>query len=577
MTVVRDPRPSPDELVAAANAALGREPLDLLIRGAEVVDVWSRVARRADVGVRGRVIACVGDCRSRALRVIGAEGLYLAPGFIDAHTHLESTFLHPLEFSRLLVSHGTTAAFVDVHEVGNVMGLRGVYAVAQAFELTRLKVFLLAPPNVPPSRRVDDVGGAEISYEEALQAGRALSGIGEVMDLQSVLEGDQELMRFTAESSTSMIAQGHMAGLTGAELDAYVSLGLRNDHEVTSPEELMERLSRGVIPLVRHGSSWRDLDRLAKLVSAYSPLIPIVTDDVHALHLVREGHLDRAVRRAVELGVDPVDALRAVTLAPATAFGLQAWLGSVSPGRFADLVLLDSLGPRMRVLRTLIDGSEATCGPRGPPQGLIGNTVDVSFTPSLRLLAPFDDGWATARVIDLVPDSPLTSESREDVMVRDGVIQLKGGLSEVHVINRYGRKWEGSGLLGIEVRGALASSVSHDTHNILVVGNERDSMAAALLAVASAGGGVSMALRGEVKSFLPLPMGGLMSDLPAEEVAHRLESVTGLLSRACSCDGEALLNQLQILTLTVIPELRVTDRGLYSVTRRSYVSLLEVR
>ncbi|MFP3312811.1 MAG: adenine deaminase C-terminal domain-containing protein [Acidilobus sp.] len=577
MTIERNPKPEPQELVQASRAALGLEDLDIAIRRAEVVDVWGRRTMRADVGIKGRIIACVGECRSRARKEVNADGLYLAPGFMDAHMHLESTFLGPYEFSKELVRHGTTAAFVDIHEVGNVLGIKGVYAVAEAFRGTALKVFLLAPPNVPPSRRVDDIGGARISYDEVTEAALRLSGVGEVMDLQSIVEGDDELIEFVTRISTSTIVQGHMAGLSSAELNAYVSLGIRNDHEVTTREELLERLSKGVYPFVRFGSSWRDLDRVSDLVSRYSPLIPLVADDIHALHLVREGHLDRAVRRAIELGVDPLDAVRAVTLAPALAYGLEPWLGSVAPGRFADLVLLSSIDARLRVAQTFINGSAVACRAQIIPEELKASSVDINFMPSLELKVPMERGVVEAKVIELVNGSSLTKESLEAVTVEGWRIRPKGNLSEVHVINRYGKPWEGSGLLGLRVEGAIASSVAHDTHNIVIVGTERSSMEAALEAVKRGGGGIAFALRGEVKALLPLPIAGLMSDLSSEEVASRLEGVTSELSRACSCDGDLLLNQLQLLTLPVIPELRVTDRGLYSVTRRSYVPLLEVR
>jgi Adenine deaminase len=576
MVVVRDPRPEARELVAAARAALGLEELDLLVRGAYVVDVWARDVKRQDVGVKGRVIACVGSCRGRARRVIDADGLFLAPGFVEAHIHVESSFLSPSEFSRQLVTHGTTAAFVDVHEVGNVMGLRGVAALARAFGAVRLKVFLLAPPNVPPSRKVDDQGGASIPYGEVLEAARGLSGIGEVMDLQSLAEGDEEFLSFAAQASTSFTVQGHMAGLKGPELDAYVSLGIRNDHEVVSPEELEERISRGVFPFVRYGSSWRDLDRLSHLVSRHSPLVSIVADDIHALHLVAEGHLDRALRRALELGVDPVDAVRAVTLAPAMAYGFEAWMGSIAPGRLADMVLLSGLDRGLSVIRTFIDGSEAVCNGAGVDLSALKGTVRVSFTPSLEVRAPVGDGEASARLIELVNGSSLTRERVEGVRVREGRVVASGNVSEVHVINRYGKPRQGSGLLGLAVEGAIASSVSHDTHNVVVVGGDRRSMEAALGAVLSADGGIAVARGGEVRALLPLPLAGLMSDMRAEEVAERLRTVIDELSRACRCDGDVLLHQLQLLSLTVIPELRVTDRGLYSVPRRSYVPLLEV-
>ena len=575
MTVVRDPRPRPQELVSAARAALGLEPLDLLVRGGLVVDVWSRTIRKADVGVRGRLIACVGDC-GEARRTVEAEDLYVVPGMIDFHVHLESSLLRPSEFARVLLSHGTTAAFVDVHEVANVAGLMGVRAVADELDSTMLKAFVLAPPNVPPSRVVDDSGGASIGYAEALGAARELSGLGEFMDVHAVLEGDHEAMGFLAAASVSVPVQGHMAGLSGSALDAYVDLGPRNDHEVTSEAEALERLSRGVHPLARYGSAWRDLESLARLVSAYSPLVPVVADDVHALHLVREGHLDRAVRRAVELGVDPLDAVRAVTLAPALAAGIQAWYGAVAPGRFADMVLVDDLRG-LRVLRTFVDGREFDGGCRagGAQHDALRGTVRVSFRPRLSLRAPVESGTVTVRLIEL-DGSTLTREARERLRVKSWEPELAGDASVVHVVNRYGLARQGDGVLAHRVEGAVASSLAHDTHNIVVVGADRASMAAALDYVVSRGGGVAVASGGSVVAGLPLPIAGLMSVAPAEEVAEALGRVASALSSACRCDGEALLAKLQLITLTVIPELRVTDRGLYSVSRRSYVPLMEV-
>lgn len=574
MTVVRDPRPSPQELVQASRAALGLEPLDLLITGGQVVNVWTRSISRADVGVKGRIIACVGECRARAERTISAEGKYVLPGFIDAHMHLESTMLSPPEFSKELLRHGTTAAFVDIHEVGNVLGLRGVRAVAEMFDRVKLKVFLLEPANVPPSRLVDDVGGAAIGYDESLAAAKGLSGMGEVMDLQALLEADEEFMEYAASASTSVLTQGHMAGLRGSQLDAYVSLGIRNDHEVVNEEELVDRLSRGVYPYVRYGSSWRDLDRLYRLVQAYSPLVPIVADDIHALHLVREGHLDRALRRAVQLGVDPVDAVRAVTLSPAIASGVEAWYGSVAPGRFADINIVSDL-KEFKVVQTLLDGSEASCSPSFEVPSFMRDTVKVSFRPSLELRAPVEAGQVVARVIEVPWGSTLTRESVELLRVTDWRPAVSGELSEVHVINRYGRALEGSGLLGVAVDGALASTIAHDTHNLIVVGSDRASMERAVEYVVSHGGGIAVARGGSVEAGLPLPLAGLMSDMSSERVASELGRVTSRLSSACGCDGEVLLNQVQLLTLTVIPELRVTDRGLYSVSRRSYVPLME--
>jgi len=588
LPVVIDIRPSPEELASAARSSLGLEPADLIISNASVVDVWRReIVEGVEVAIKGRIISCVGKCpRSRGpnTRVVDARGSIVAPGFIDSHTHIESTFLRPYEFSKAVVARGTTAAFIDPHEVANVAGFEGLEYMWRELSKAPLKAFLLIPPNVPASRRAPGSGGASLEYSQVLERIAMFSGVGEVMDIGSLLEGDPEFISYASRLSMSSMVQGHAAGLRGEDLDAYASLGYANDHEVTVWEDLVERLSKGVIPIVRYGSSWRDLDRLYRALELYSPLIPIATDDIHALHIAREGHLDRAVRRAIELGVDPVKAIASVTLAPALLYGIQRWLGSVAPGRYADLGVIEDLD-RLRVRGVYIDGElvareyrylgRGDPSPPDPPSRVV-SSVELELPPRLSIDLPRGCREAVVRVIRPIHGTTLTREERASIPCGEGLedAMRERGLLYVASIDRYGRNKSYVGLLsGVELEGGLASTVSHDSHDIIAVGSTLEDIGAAVRAVVESGGGISLAHRGRVEALVELGMAGLMSVKEYHEVAGDLERLFRAMEERGVGEPEEVLVEIQLLGLTVIPEIRITDEGLYNVVERRIVGL----
>lgn len=584
MPVFRNIAPDPWELRAASRASLGLEGADLVIENASLVDVWGlSIVDGVDVAIKGRLIACVGSCRrskSRSARVVDLGGKILAPGFIDAHVHVESTFLRPAEFAKAVISRGTTAVFADPHEIANVAGFQGIEYMASEFRESPLKVFLLIPPSVPASRRSPDRGGASLEYREVLSRSEGFSGVGEVMDLGSFLDGDEEFLVYASRLAASPVIQGHGAGLRGEDLDAYASLGINNDHEVTSYEELLERLRRGVVPMVRFGSSWRDLDRLWRALQDFSPLVPLVSDDIHAAHIASEGHLDRAVRRAVELGVDPLKALRSVTLAPAILFGIHRWLGSIAPGRYADMVVLSDIRS-LRVEATYVDGSPVFSkelgfvgfGARPDPSERILRIFSVPENPSLAPRIPEGFSEVDARVVVPVHGTPLT---REEILTVDLEAPLHvQGLSLASVVNRYGSGRSFTGFLGdLALRGSVSSTVAHDSHNIIIVGSSPKDLKAGLEALSKAGGGLCVYREDQGARCLELSIAGLMSSRPFEEVASDLESLLREMASIGIRDPEAVLHEIQLLSLTVIPRIRITDNGLYDVVERRPVDLV---
>lgn len=585
--IIRDPRPDPEELARASRSSLGLIPADLILSRTTLVDVWSlRIVENVDIAIKGRIICCVGRCtrsRGSSTREIDLRGKYVAPGFIDPHTHIESTYLRPSEFSKAVMVRGTTTVYADPHEIANVAGVAGLEYMVRELSESPLRVFLLVPPNVPASPRSPDRGGASLEYSEVLKISERFSGVGEVMDIGSLLDGVGDYIDYVSRISMREIVQGHAAGLSGEDLDAYASLGMYNDHEVTSWEEFLEKLSKGLIPIVRYGSSWRDLDRLYRAIERYPQIVSIATDDIHALHIAREGHMDRAVRRAIELGVDPVRAIASATIAPAILYGVHRWIGSIAPGRYADLVVIDNLD-KLYIESVYIEGKLVArhykyVGPNrrppDPPREIV-DSIRVGIIDRIAPEIPRGCEEVEVRAIRPIHGTTLTREERIRVDCRElGAGDLGGDLSLVAVVNRYGR---GTGYVGLAVdigiEGAIASSMAHDSHNIIAVGSSMSDIRRAIESIVGSRGGIAYVYRGRVEAVVVLEIAGLMSSKDYEEVAGDLERLFRALERHSAEKPEDILQEIQLLSLTVIPEIRITDRGLYHVTRREILDLV---
>lgn len=533
--------------------ARGLEDGDLLVRGARVVQPATGEVFEADVLVaEGRVAALVGTgTGARAARTVEARGAFLAPGFMDAHVHIESSLLTPARFAAAVLPRGTTAVVAEPHEVVNVLGVRGLTWMLEAGRGSGLRVFASVPSCVPASEW--ERGGAEMNGAEVAETLRlpGVLGLAEMMNYPGVLGGDAHVWN-VLEAGRHGRMDGHAPCVSGRDLQAYAAAGLHSDHEATTPEEAHERLRAGLWLMVREGSAARNLEALLPVLRGRPRRAMLVSDDVSVDELLTLGHLDRLLRACVAGGLHPADALALVTCNPAEYWGLHS-LGLVAPGYHADFVLLRDLRG-FEVLETFVGGAEARGGGLTPP--LPGGGVELG------------PGWDTATFE--VPAHWPVMQVRPD-QITTGVGAPGSGDARLVVADRYGRGdpampgwaacWtSGTGLTG----GALAVSVLHDAHHVAVLGGTDADVRAAGRALEALGGGVVVVAGGEVRAHLPLPFAGLMSDLPPPEAAARLAEVTAA-AQALGCRLPYPVTTLSFLGLSVIPALKLTPRGLLDV------------
>lgn len=555
-------------------AARGESPPDLLLRGGTVVDVLSAGLRKADVAIHSGHIVGVGVGGREAVRVIDCSGKFVAPGLIDGHIHLESSLVAPWEFARAAALHGTTTVVADTHEIANVCGAPGVRFMAQAVVGSPLDVLLVAPSCVPASPL--DTSGAELGPDEVTQmlAWPEVVGLGEVMNYPGVLARDPAVLA-KLEAARGMPIDGHAPGLTGAELQAYVAAGPDSDHECTSLAEAEEKLAAGMWIMMRQGTAARNLAELLPL--ALDPRgagrCMFVSDDLAPDGLQEEGHLDRLLRLAVAEGLAAVDAVRLATINPACRFGL--WdRGAVRAGLLADLVVFEDL-KSFAIAHVLKRGRAVGELPAATPDvELPLDTCHVGDVSEEAFVVDAPTG--PVRVIGLLPGQIVTKALHMELPADKGRLRPGPALdvAKVAVIERHGRGGEiGVGFvrgLGLR-RGAIAASVSHDSHNLIVAGVDDRCMAGACRAVAEAGGGYAVVPSDATPVVLPLPIAGLMSDQPIGTVTRCLaEVVRAARGLGCRDDPFAVLS---FLALPVIPELRITDRGLVDVARFQHVAL----
>lgn len=567
-----------DFAVRLADVAAGRRKADVVLKNAAYLDVFSVCVRRGDIAVCGGKIAGVGEYEGEVEYDFG--GKIVTPGLIDGHMHIESTQLSPEEFATLAVPRGTTLVVADPHEIVNVCGLAGARYISRAAARTSLEVKLMLPSCVPATPF--ETSGAVLGAAETAKAikQKTFFGLGEMMNYPAIAAGEREVLaKMVAAAAAGKPADGHAPRMTGRELNAYVVSGAVADHECATPEEAEEKISKGMYVLLREGSASHDLKNLAPAVNDGNfRRFALCTDDRHADGLAEEGHLDHVLRTAVKSGISGERAVVMCTLNAAECFGLKG-KGAVAPGYDADLAVFGDLKEFgctavFKGGKLVAEGGKALFRCKKYVPAEVKNTVKVAdVTPedfTIKL------NGTRARAIGLIKGSLVTRSLVEEVQSRDGDVVLEGtDLLRLAVVERHfatGRIGlglvKGYGLKG----GAVATTVAHDSHNIIVIGDKKDDMAAAVAELKRIGGGMALSLGGVVHS-VPLDIAGLMSSSPCKKHV-KLSAALSEMAYAAGVDrGFEAFMTLSFLALAVLPELRLTDRGLFDVTKFGFTSI----
>jgi adenine deaminase len=571
-----------DELNHLIDIAKGDVAADLLLRGAQVVNVFTGEVYAANVAIAGEWIAGVGTEYSEGKEVLDLEGFFLLPGLINGHFHLESSLLTPAEYALLALGHGTTTVVLDPHEIANVLGSPGIQALIDASKALPLDFFFMAPSCVPATPLETAGGFIPSSDVEKLLKNKRVLGLAEMMNFPGVLRKDPEVLKkIQAARKLGKAIDGHAPLLSGKELNAYVASGNESDHECTRRKEAEEKLRLGMWLMIREGSVAKDLADLLPVVTPQNEhRCLFVLDDLEPSDLIRKGEIDHLLRQAVALGFDPVWAVRMATLNPSERFGLRD-RGAIAPGRKADLAAISDLR-EFRVSLTMKDGK--VVAREGKSYPLFHARFDPKVFQTIKI-KPLDEssfdlplGGEKAWVIGILPDQILT-QKLPLVVKKDSrgmvVSDPDSDVLKVAVLERH----KASGNIGLGLvkgfglrRGALATSVAHDSHNVLVVGASDEEMRQAVREIEKMQGGFVVIDQGEVKASLRLPIAGLISLEPAEAVTSQMEKLVQAAREIGTIPANPFLT-LSFLTLPVIPELKLTDKGLVDVSGFQIISL----
>ena len=557
-------------LAGLSAVARGDAPADLLLMNARIINTFVGIIEEGNVAIYGDRIAGVGNYL-QAEETIDLKGSYLAPGLINGHTHIESSMLHPAQYARAVVPRGTSAVITDLHEITNVAGFEGMKFVMNWAQRLPLDMFFMAPSCVPATHM--ETSGAEISardIEKALKRQNVI-GLGEMMNFPGVVSGDRQVLSKIAAAQGKVI-DGHAPGVTDRQLNAYMAAGIYSDHETTSTEEGREKLRRGMHLMIREGSSEKNLDALLPLVNdkTYKRCF-FVVDDRSCSDLLAEGDIDAVVRKAIQMGLEPVRAIQLATINTAEYFRLYD-RGGIAPGYIANLVTITDL-PQLEIDMVFHKGS--LVAREGsyllpPPETATKELTDtVRVRPfkidALRLTAKGD----SFPVIEIIPGQIITKKRIEKVKTENGAItpDVEQDILKAAVMERH----KASGNIGLGLvkgfglkQGALASSIAHDSHNIVVVGTNDLDIFTAIKEIERLQGGLVVCSDGNIMAALPLPVAGLLSGEPLEVVADAFESV----ERAAAGLGNVPPSPfalISFLALPVIPELRLTDLGIVDV------------
>ncbi|MBB6451250.1 adenine deaminase [Geomicrobium halophilum] len=587
------PRPQQADCIRDLNkTARGDQTATLVIKNAKVVNVVSNeILPNTDVAVQGSRIAYVGKNADHTIgeqtSVLQAEGRYLTPGLLDGHCHIESSQVTPTQFARAVLPKGTTAGFFDPHEIANVLGMEGMKLMLEEARQTPLAAYMQVASCVPSTNETLETNGADIGPEDVKEAftwGPDMIALGEVMNFPGVVHGDEKMLSEIEQTlRAGRPADGHYTWPPEDDrrLSAYTAAGVSGDHEITTAEDVIEKIRMGMYAKLRRGSAWHDV---VETIKAYTEQgidtrrMILVTDDRSPESLVDEGHMDFVVRHAIEQGVPPVTAIQMATINPAERFGISHDIGMIAPGRFADLLLLEGRLAEMNIGTTIAAGQ--VIAENGemvvdlpnfplPKQAIQSVHIDKKVVAAdFRIASPTDQGEALVRTIQVRENHVDTKERHTTLPCNNGELKLEGDFSKMAVIERHGVNGnQGLGILngvGLQAPAAIASTVAHDSHNLMVIGNDDEKMAKAANKVIDMQGGIAVVSEAGLTS-LPLPVAGLMSDAPFEHVANASRAVSDALADA-GCTMNYAFMTLSLLALVVIPDIRLSDQGLVRIT-----------
>jgi len=567
-----------EELISIAN---GEKEADLVLKNGRIINVFSGEITEGDVAIAGNKIVGIGDYKG--IKEIDLKGAYISPGFIDGHIHLESSMVTIAEFTKAVVPHGTTTVIADPHEIANVLGLDGIKFILNSSKYNPLSVYVMLPSCVPATSM--ETSGSELnSFDlEGMFQIKWIKGIGEMMNYPGVIQRSPDVLAKLNMAPAWSRIDGHAPGLRGKALSAYISAGIRSDHECTTVEEAREKLRQGMHIMVREGSTARNLEALLPLITPInSRYCFFVTDDKDPADLLTEGHIDFIIKKAIKLGLPPIIAIQMATINPASYFYLTE-KGAITPGYQADIVIFNNFKD-FKILKVFREGEliaeegEFLWKSKRPVQHILRSSVNVAWNKSKNFTIP--DRGKKIKVIGVIPQQIITEKLIVTPKVENGNIvpDIERDILKIAVIERH----LASGNVGIGMvkgfglkKGAIGSSIAHDSHNIVIVGTNEGDMLLALKTIEHLSGGIVAVAEGKVLETLPLPIAGLISDLPIEQVKDKLESLNTIVKKDL---GSFLCNPfmtLSFMALPVIPALKLSDKGLIDVEQFSFTSIYE--
>lgn len=563
------------------NIASKKENAELVIKNAKIVNVFTDEIINGDIAIDNGVIVGIGEYKGR--EEIDINGKFLAPGLIDSHVHIESSMVSPSEFAKTIIPKGTTTIIADPHEIGNVLGIDGINYILDESEKSPLDTFVMLPSCVPVTNFENSGAKLEAKDLELLIKNDKVLGLGELMDFNGLLNlNENVLSKIEMVKKYNKLIDGHAPIISGAELNAYIGTGIKTEHECESVDEMVERLRLGMYVLIREGSAARNLKKLIKGVTKENiRRVLFCTDDRNPSDILSEGHIDNNVRLAIKEGLDPISAIKIATLNPAECYKLND-RGAVAPGYKADLIIFDTLEDFniemvIKSGRIVSNNSKALFDLEMDVPSNVKNTINFKEIKESDLEIELDSG--VAKVIKLTPHSLVTESVTRIVDLEENKFKYNDKLDilKLAVIERHNNSGNiGLGLVeGFGLKdGAIASTIAHDSHNLIIIGDKDENIVLASEEIKRIGGGLVIIKNGKVLKSLPMPIAGIMSDKNLKEVNLLLEDMLNISYKEMKISKSFdPFMTLAFLALPVIPEIKLTDKGLFDVREFKFISI----